>query len=276
MSYFLTPGQALLFASPGANGTGRDLLAPWIERNGGIRFQTELTGRLGFDTVKYGFFGPTAGSSVLFEASGTVQPTYKELFGMFRLDGQQYVPLIGPLRLEGRLGLGTSVGSQLARQFYLSSFDTIRGAKFGDEFWLLGRNFVYGTAELVLPLNQLVQVILLSNIQAIAGVDVGSVANRYVSEGSISDPVNYFPGLWDKRVLDLVVGFNFGLGPLLFRLHFAKPMDIGAPVGTPYGGDWVTNFSIGLAGFGGLYGDHRNGALGPSRAMVSPGSAVRF
>ena len=55
---------------------------------------------------------------------------------------------------------------------------------------------------------------------------------------------------FDKRVLDFVLGFNLGLGPLVFRLHFAKPIDTGhgpgVPFGTPNGdGGWVTNFSLG-------------------------------
>jgi hypothetical protein len=77
-------------------------------------------------------------------------------------------------------------------------------------------------------------------------------------------------------VLNWVVGVNFALGPLLFRLHFAKPVNIGALAGTPYGGEWVTNFSIGIAGFGGFYGDRRNTPMGPGRQVVSPGSVLRF
>ena len=42
----------------------------------------------------------------------------------------------------------------------------------------------------------------------------------------------------------VVLGFNFGLGPLVFRLHFAKPIYLGVPY--PNGdGSWVTNFSLG-------------------------------
>jgi hypothetical protein len=76
-------------------------------------------------------------------------------------------------------------------------------------------------------------------------------------------------------VLHYVLGEHFSLGPLQFRLHFAKPVGIGAlPMftyttnGMPSGGAvcrlrgtapcpvqpvgdsaWVTNFSIGVAGF---------------------------
>jgi hypothetical protein len=87
--------------------------------------------------------------------------------------------------------------------------------------------------------------------------------------------------LLKRRVLDYVLGVNFSLGPLQFRLHFAKPVGVGAlprdtgtTNGMPSGGQacirsapedqggcpavpfgdsaWVTNFSIGVAGFPGF------------------------
>jgi hypothetical protein len=64
-----------------------------------------------------------------------------------------------------------------------------------------------------------------------------------------------FGDLWDKRVLNGVLGVNLAMGPLQFRLHFARNIGIGAPAGLPVPKDeWVTNFSIGLAGLGGLFG----------------------
>jgi hypothetical protein len=72
----------------------------------------------------------------------------------------------------------------------------------------------------------------------VVGVDFGGVGNRPSQ-------------LWDKRILDFAIGANFALGPILFRLHFAKPFDIGAPAGAPSTDyEWVTNFSIGYLGLG--------------------------
>jgi hypothetical protein len=67
----------------------------------------------------------------------------------------------------------------------------------------------------------------------VAGVDFGGVAPSLAA---------YF----DRRVLDAVLGVNLALGALIFRLHFARPINIG--VITPTDG-WVTNFSLRLAGF---------------------------
>jgi hypothetical protein len=68
--------------------------------------------------------------------------------------------------------------------------------------------------------------------------------------------------LWDRRVLDFVVGFNVSLGPLLMRLHFARPVDIGAAAGKPDPG-WVTNFSIGIAGLNGFFDRKGEGNVRP-------------
>jgi outer membrane protein assembly factor BamA len=207
-----------------------------------------------------------------------VQPFHDQIFGSVRLDGEHFIPLFGTTNILTRVGAGATAGGELARQFYLSSFDTIRGVRFGDEDWLLGRNYFFSTVQLVVPLNQIIQVILLNNIEAIAGFDFGAVADRIVRR-TFEDGTQEL-GLWDKRVLNYVFGVNFALGPLLFRLHFARPLNIGATAGTPYGGEWVTNFSIGIAGFGGIYGNQRQQATttptGPGRQIVSPSSVLRF
>jgi hypothetical protein len=53
--------------------------------------------------------------------------------------------------------------------------------------------------------------------------------------------------LWDRRVLDVALGANFVLGPLVLRLHFARALDTGAPLPvTP--NPWVTNFSLSWLG----------------------------
>jgi hypothetical protein len=146
-----------------------------------------------------------------------------------------------------RLAGGTAFGGQYARSYFLSSFDTLRGVNFGDDNWLLGRNFAYSTLELQVPLNDIIRVAFLSDLEAIAAVDVGGVGNDA-------------DRLWARRTLDWVLGVNIALGPLLMRLHFARPVDIGA--GKPDPG-WVTNFSIGLAGLPGFF-DQRGDVRPPS------------
>lgn len=216
--------------SDGTNDT-RDFFPAWRDRYGGTRFQTEGTLRLGYDTVHYHpATGPIAGHSVLLETSLAVQPFDDETFGTVRLDLEQYFPVLGRANLFFRVGAGTTYGGTYARQFYLSSFDTLRGVPFGNEDFLIGRAFLHSTAELQIPLNMLIRLLIFTDIEGIVGFDFGSVTDEY----------DIF---FNKRVFDFVLGFNLGLGPLVFRLHFAKPIDVGAKL--PNDGSWVTNFSLG-------------------------------
>ena len=240
VSYFLPDGAAYYLFDPNLNGTGRDLLADWGRRNPGPRLQGQITARVGYDTITYGGIGGIAGNSLLLEATGAYQPQpkYQAAFGQFRLDAEHFFPISGRTHVFFRLGAGTSLGGMLAQQFFLSSFDTLRGAHFGDINWLLGREFLYSTAELRVPLNGLIRTFIFSDIEGVAGFDFGGVGNGPTQ-------------LWDKRILDFAIGANFALGPILFRLHFAKPFDIGAAAGAPSSDyDWVTNFSIGYLGLG--------------------------
>ncbi|MEQ1501559.1 MAG: tolB protein precursor protein [Myxococcota bacterium] len=234
--YFLYSSEALL-ADPELNGTGRDLFLEWVAANRGVRLQTEAALRLGIDTTRYHpKTGPVAGTSVLFEAGGGVQPVTGEAFGNLRVDAQQYVPI--PFVSGGNLGLrasgATSGGGTYAVGYWLSSYDTIRAYNWGDP-GLLGRHYWFGNAELQVPLDVLVRLAVASGIEGVAGIDFGAV----------SDDLDE---LWDDRVLDGALGTNFILGPLVLRLHFAHAIDIGAdlPVtATP----WVTNFSISWLSF---------------------------
>jgi hypothetical protein len=58
------------------------------------------------------------------------------------------------------------------------------------------------------------------------------------------------------------------------RLHFARPLDIGAAAGKPDAG-WVTNFSLGIAGLNGFFdqantGAKNNGAVKPMSPALIP------
>ena len=74
----------------------------------------------------------------------------------------------------------------------------------------------------------------------VAGLAAGAVmgpGTAWVTE--LSDT----PGRGARRATIALSG-GFGLGPLVFRLHFAKPIYLGVPY--PNGdGSWVTNFSLG-------------------------------
>ncbi len=256
-SYFIDSYTAFRLNNPTFNPAGQDLYAPWIAANDDMRFQTELTGQIGYNTIRYHYAtGPLAGSSALLEASVGVQPFNDEAYSNLRLDLERYFPIYGRSNIFIRAAGGTTFGGRYARSYFLSSFDTLRGVNFGDEDWLLGRHFAYSTLELQVPLNDIIRVAFLSDLEAIAGVDVGGVGNS----GRV---------MWDRRTLDFVLGLNLSLGPLLMRLHFARPVDIGAEFGKPDPG-WVTNFSIGIAGLNGFFDRRGEGDVRPP-SMVPNG-----
>jgi len=250
--------QALLDPelNPPAN---MDLLTPWQRRFGGTHFQTEVEASLGFDTLRYALgYVPIAGSSVLFTAGTTVQPFRAQTAQRLRLDAAHYFHLFGQASFLVRTSLGSSFGGVLQRDFYLSSFDTLRGVNVGDTYFLLGKYYYYANAEFILPLNPVIHVFPFSGLQGVAGFDFGGVAPTLST---------YF----EKRVLDAVLGVNLALGALIFRLHFARPISIG--VLTPANG-WVTNFSLRLAGFdfGNAFQTH-SGQDG--RVGLTPGMLVK-
>ncbi len=269
VSYFLPQFDRLILETPEANPRGANLLREWIDAHRGPRFQTEGTLRLGYDTIRYGgLTGPIAGTSLLLEGSTTYQPWDDEVFGTLRFDGERYFPIFGRTHVFVRAGVGTTFGGPLARQFFLSSFDTLRGVPYGNQNFLLGRHFAFSTAELQVPLNGVIRVLILNDIEAIAGIDFGGVGQSWEH-------------LWEHRVLSPVVGGNFALGPLILRLHFAKPIDISAPAGLPSNnGEWVTNFSIRILGFEGFF-DRRFGTPGGAHrsshtTFVGPRSGAAF
>jgi hypothetical protein len=249
-SYFIDSFTAFYLNNPSFNSAGQDLYGPWLAANNQGRFQTELTGQIGYNTIRYHYAtGPLSGSSALLEDTVSVQPFNSQAYTNVRLDLERYFQIYGATNFFIRVAGGTTVGGRYARSYFLSSFDTLRGVNFADQNWLLGRHFGYSTMELQVPLNDIVRIAFLSNLEGIAGVDFGGVGNtgRY---------------LWDHRVLDVVSGFNVSLGPLLMRLHFARPLNIGAAAGKP-DPNWVTNFSIGIAGLNGFFDRKGEGEARP-------------
>ncbi len=212
------------------NGTGRNLRPEWNAANGATRFQSEASLSLGYNTLLYHYAtGPISGTSALLEGTLGTQPFEEVLYETARFDGEHYIRLFGRTHLLFRGGAGATFGSRFGREFFLYSFDTLRGVPFGEPDFLLGRRYFFTTTELQFPLNDLVRIPII-DLEGIIGADFGAV-------GKTSEEA------WDRRVLDLAIGVNFGIGPLVLRLHYAKPFDIGA-IATPNRGDWVTNLSL--------------------------------
>jgi hypothetical protein len=229
-SYFLPEGSKTFLQDQTSESAETSRLDRWQQLNDGPRFQTETTLSLGFDSIKYQRqTGPLSGGALLASITGDYQPFDDTVFGQARLDGEFYVPIYRRINAFFRAGTGASLGGRFARQFFLSSYYTLRGVPFGDNTFLLGRRFFFSTLELQFPLNYILRIPFI-DLEGIVGTDFGGVANTY-------------PGLWDRRVLDVAAGVNFGLGPLVLRVHFAKPIDIGAVV--PNNGDIVPNITFG-------------------------------
>lgn len=224
---FLADGQL--------NGTGHDLLPVWAAQHGTPRLQSETVVRLGVDTTRmHPSTGPVAGSTLLLEASLGWQPLNDEVFGALRVDAQHHVPL--PLGRGANLGLRASAATSglgdYARSYWLSSYDTLRAYHVGDPA-LLGRHFWFAGAELQVPLDAVVR-LPLGNLEAVAGLDFGGVSDELDT-------------LWSARVLDGALGVNVVLRPFVLRLHWARAIDVGAPLPVTRG-PWVTNVSLSWLG----------------------------
>jgi hypothetical protein len=229
---FLTRDTRRVFEEPAdpRNPTGRDLASEWDETHRGLAMRGEASLSLGYNTLRFHpATGPIAGGSAL--ATGTVatEPGGIGNFSRARLDAEYYIPISGAANIAFRSGIGQIFGSDEARNFFLSSLDTLRAVPFGDTSVLLGRSFGFSTLELRLPLSPIVRLAFI-DVEGIAGLDFGGVGDT---------PQD----LWDRRILNGVTGFNFGIGWIVFRLHFARPFDIGGIV--PNDGNWNVNFSLG-------------------------------
>ncbi len=207
---------------------------PWEQAHDEHRFQTSPSLSLGYNTLRlHPGTGPIDGTSALLTGTLDVQPFDDEVHGKVRFDAERYFPIYDRINLSFRTGLGRTFGGDLARQFFLSSFDTLRGVPFGNQDYLLGNVFLFTKAELRFPLNFLVRIPFI-DVEGMVGADFGGAG------ADLED-------LWRWRAFSPVTGLNFGLGPLVFRLHFARQIDIGAPrmPRDPELGNWITNFSLG-------------------------------
>jgi hypothetical protein len=206
-----------------------DLVARWEAQNAGLRFHSEGALSLGYSTIGYHrATGPIRGSSLLLSSTTGTEPFDGVTYEQSRLDAEHYIRIIGAANLLLRGAGGMTLGDRRAPQFFLSSFHTLRGVPFGDSNFLLGREFFYSTLEFQFPIATFLEFPLI-DLEGVLAADFGGVGNGP-------------RGIWDRRVLDLVFGFNLGFAPLVLRIHFGQPVGIGAPV--PNSGKLVFNFSI--------------------------------
>ncbi len=228
---FLTNFGRTILEEPELNPIDENVRQEWEDAHSGLNMRGEASLSLGYNTLRlHPATGPIAGASALLSGTFTSEPGGIGQFARTRLDGEYYIPIRGSANVFARGGVGQIFGSGDARDFFLSSLDTLRSVPFGDPDLLLGRTFGFSTVELQVPLNPIVRVAFI-DLEGIAGVDFGGVGSDHGRA-------------WDKRILNGVTGVNFGIGWIVFRLHFARPFDIGGET-LPNDGDWNVNFSLG-------------------------------
>ncbi|MFL5275912.1 MAG: hypothetical protein ACJ79T_05540 [Myxococcales bacterium] len=235
----------------------------WDRRNGGVNPQLGPTFRYGFDTVRYdAFTGPISGSSALFELGGNYLPWRRAVSGFARADVARWFQLAGRANFSFRGAVGTSFAPDdnsrtWARSWWLTSADNLRGFYPLDLTYLIGQHFYVANAELQVPLDPIVRLAIFDYIEGVAAMDFGGVFNNFTGQPGCSPkqtvcndgatPVQpNVLGAWDVRTLTGVLGVNVLFGPLLLRVHFGHPIDIGG-VRTPAqlsNTSWVTNVTL--------------------------------
>jgi hypothetical protein len=207
----------------------------------------------GWDTTRYGPGGSIGGTSILgsigvgdLPAHGSDGP-----FVYVQEDAIQTFRIVGRSKLDLRIASGLAQGSRFGRRFFLSSFDNLRGFRFGDAR-LLGDGYYVGQAELAIPLDILIRFAFFSGITGIVGFDFGGVFDTarakqdYAGQGYTAVHAALAEG-WANRTADYVLGVNFGLGPFELRVQFAHGIDVGGIVpetDSNGGATWVPNISL--------------------------------
>ena len=234
------------FGSPSANLPATDL-----DQIRGSDPQAEVSGSYGWDTTRYGQGGAIGGTSFLLTLGVGDLPTRGRdgLFTYLQSDAIQTFGIIGRSHLDIRAALGAAEGSRFGRRFYLSSFDNLRGFRFGDAR-LLGDGYYVGQAEFQFPLDVLIRFAFFSGITGVVAFDFGGVvdSNRALQgHPGFTKLHAALADAWQERTADYVLGVNLGLGPFELRVQFAHGVDIGGLVpetdssGAP---TWVPNISL--------------------------------
>ncbi len=236
-------------------------LGGWYARNGGTSFNVQPAVRFGYDTIRYDFAtGPIAGRSLLLELGGGWLPDRGAVHGSARFDAEQYVQLGGRANFGLRAAAGTTFApnetSRLwSRTWWLTSADNLRGFYPLDIANLTGRHYYVANAELQLPLDPIVRLAIFDYIEGVAALDFGGVFDHFdtrevpnsaTCRTTTGSSLCIDPGAWDSRTLTGVLGVNVLFGPLLLRVHFGRPFDIGG-LETPAmraNDRWVTNVTL--------------------------------
>jgi hypothetical protein len=205
-----------------------DGVRTWTADRGGYDLQTEASAVVGYDTTRYQFpLGAAGGGSFLVEFGGGYLPLRREPYGWSSFDAQYHLKIFRLGVLHFRLAAGVVGGSVFGHQFWLSSYDNLR-AFYPSDIRLIGNVFAVTNLNLAIPLNGLIRVAFLNNINGIVGLDFGGVAGEAAH-------------LWENRTLDWAFGADLGLGPFELRMEFASAIDLGN--GVPNRG-WVPNISL--------------------------------
>ncbi len=234
--------------------------ADWAALNGGLNAQVAPTVRYGYDDVRLDrYTGPLSGNSLMLELGALWVPNRHAISGFGRADLAWWIRLVDRANLMFRLATGTSfapddAGRAWGRSWWLSAPDNLRGFYPLDLAWLVGSNYWVYNAELQVPLHWLVSLLFFDYLEGVAAIDFGGVFNRWSTARDPStgqplrDPIYGYllePGAWDSRTLTGVLGVNILFGPLLFRLHFGHPFNIGGqPTPALVTHSWVTNFTM--------------------------------
>jgi len=254
--YCLTDTSVTLTTGASCGGVVSGQASAWEAQNSGVNPQFGPAVRYGYDTLRYDpFTGPLAGNSFWIELGGAYFPGRSAVNAYARLDAEQYWQIIGRARLSLRLALGASfapndVGRTWERTWWLSSADNLRGYSPSDTAYLIGTHYYVANAEFQFPLDPIIHLGFFEYLQGVLALDFGGVFDRMSSVpgatvSNTSLPPSDF-GALDSRTLTGVIGVNFIFGPLVFRLHFGHPFDIGG-IETPAlqnGTSWVTNFTL--------------------------------
>ncbi len=213
--------------------------------------QGEINLAYGWDTTRYGPGGAMGGRSFLAQFGTGVIPTRGSdaFYAYVQEDAIQTFQIIGRAKINFRAATGLAQGSRFGRRFYLSSFDNLRGFRWGDSR-LLGDGYYVGQAELQFPLDVLIRFAFFSGITGVVGFDFGGVVDSnqaiqsrtgkgYTQVHAVAQQA------WENRTADYVLGVNLGLGPFELRVQFARNIDIGGLVPTDTGQpQWVPNISL--------------------------------
>ncbi len=259
--YCLTDFNVLRPIACGGLQTEHPAVGDWDARNGGVNPELSPTLRYGYDTVRYDqYTGPISGNSLLLEVGGGVLPWRSAIHGFVRGDAAKWWRLGGHANFMLRAAAGTSFApaesKTWARSWWVTAGDNLRGYNPLDVGYLIGQHYYVVNAELQFPLDPLIHLAIFDYLEGVAALDFGGVFNHFSTaagcgpksetcpEGNPSPPSAL--GFWDSRTLTGVLGLNVLFGPLLLRVHFGHPFDIGG-IRTPAlqaGSSWVTNITL--------------------------------